>query len=235
MIFITGDTHSDFSRFDDFCAEYWTTQEDIMIILGDVGLNYFGDERDLVKKQEVSRYPITFFCIHGNHEQRPATISTYKTRKFCGGEVWYEEEFPSILFAKDGEIYDFGGTRCLVIGGAYSVDKPFRLAHGWHWFEDEQPDEETKRRVEARLAMCDWCVDAVLSHTCPLKAEPVEVFLEGIDQSCVDKSTEQWLDTIEERLEYRNWYCGHYHTSRRKGKVQFMFLDIEDFEEQNAQ
>ena len=42
----------------------------------------------------------------------------------------------------------------------------------------------------------DWKVDVVLSHTTPLKYEPVEVFLPQIDQSQVDKSTEIWLDSI---------------------------------------
>ena len=37
----------------------------------------------------------------------------------------------------------------------------------------------------------NWQVDVVFSHTCPLKYEPVEVFLPGIDQSTVDKSTEE--------------------------------------------
>ena len=45
-----------------------------------------------------------------------------------------------------------------------------------------------------------WKVDIVLTHTTPLKYEPVETFLPGIEQSNVDKSTEEWLDTIEDRL-----------------------------------
>lgn len=40
MIYITGDTHSDFSRFDRFSRERNTSADDIMIILGDSGLNY---------------------------------------------------------------------------------------------------------------------------------------------------------------------------------------------------
>ena len=40
-----------------------------------------------------------------------------------------------------------------------------------------------------RLEERNWQVDVVFSHTCPLKYEPVEVFLPGIDQSTVDKST----------------------------------------------
>jgi len=55
--------------------------------------------------------------------------------------------------------------------------------------------------------------------------EPVEVFLPGVDQSMVDKSTEKWLDCIEERLEYRKWYCGHYHTEKKIDRLRIMYKD----------
>ena len=58
-------------------------------------------------------------------------------------------------------------------------------------------------------------VEVVLSYTCPLKYEPVEVFLSVVDQSTIDKSTEIWLGAIESRLDYKEWYCGHYHTAKK--------------------
>ena len=44
--YITGDTHGDFSRFPPFCERFQTDRNDIMIILGDAGLNYFEDYRN---------------------------------------------------------------------------------------------------------------------------------------------------------------------------------------------
>ena len=82
-----------------------------------------------------------------------------------------------------------------------------------------------------RLEERNWQVDVVFSHTCPLKYEPVEVFLPGIDQSTVDKSTEEWLDTIESKLHYERWYCGHWHISKRGDKLHFLFHDFEIAEE----
>ena len=70
MIYITGDTHGDMNRIVRFCERMETSQEDIMIILGDVGLNYYGDSRDRRNKEKVANLPITLFCIHGNHERR---------------------------------------------------------------------------------------------------------------------------------------------------------------------
>lgn len=50
-------------------------------------------------------------------------------------------------------------------------------------------------------------------------------YLSMIDQSSVDKSTEQWLGTIESRLHYERWFCGHYHTDKEIDKIRFMFQD----------
>lgn len=69
----------------------------------------------------------------------------------------------------------------------------------------------------------------MLSHTTPLKYEPVEVFLPGVDQSKVDKSTEEWLDGIEDKLEYQKWYCGHYHTEKKIDRLEIMFQNVEEF------
>ena len=85
--------------------------------------------------------------------------------------------------------------------------------------------------MENTLDHLNWQIDIVLSHTTPLKYEPVEVFLPGVDQSKVDKSTEKWLDGIEERLKYRKWYCGHYHTEKKIDRLQIMFNDFAVLEE----
>lgn len=104
--------------------------------------------------------------------------------------------------------------RAIVIGGAYSIDWMLRIP-GQSWWPDEQPSDEVKALVEQKLNQLGWKVDVVLSHTVPLKYEPIEIFISGIDQSKVDKSTEQWLDSIEDRLQYNKWYVGHYHTNKK--------------------
>lgn len=229
MIYITGDTHGQFGRIEEFCNRFQTSHEDILIILGDAGINYGNWVRDSVKKQLLSELSITIFCIHGNHEQRPYTIDSYKEKQWRGGTVYYEKEYPDLLFAKDGEVFDFDGKKTIVMGGAYSIDKMLRLIYGYGWWADEQPSDEIKKYVEAQLDNVGWKVDVVLSHTTPLKYEPVEVFLAGVNQSEVDKSTEIWLDAIEDKLKYKKWYCGHYHTEKKVDKVEIMFQNVKEF------
>ena len=229
MFYITGDTHGEFSRVERFCENVNPTREDVLIILGDAGINYYGGWRDMNAKRRLAQLPLTLFSIHGNHERRPSTIPSYHTERWNDGEVYVEDEYPNLLFAVDGSFYTFEGVQTFVVGGAYSVDKYYRLANNWHWWPDEQPDEATKRRVEQQLNAHEWQTDIVLTHTCPLRYEPTEVFLPFIDQSKVDKSTEEWLDTIEHRLQYKQWYCGHYHTEKAIDKLTFMFESIRAF------
>ncbi len=226
-VYLTGDTHRDFSRIFQFCEEYGTTEDDILIILGDAGINYYCDVRDSHLKSELTTLPITLLCIHGNHEERPYELG-YDEMEWHGGIVYYEESFPNLLFAKDGEIYDFDGKKAIAIGGAYSVDKFYRVAHGMPWFSTEQPDDDIMAYVESQLDKCNWCVDYVLSHTVPLEYEPVWAFIPGINQSMVDKTTERWLQKIADNLDFERWYAGHYHVESEEDSVRIMFNDYEE-------
>lgn len=117
----------------------------------------------------------------------------------------------------------------LVIGGAYSVDKYYRLSHGMAWFDTEQPDEIIKQYVEKQLENVDCSVDIVLSHTVPILAEPVWNFIPGLDQTTVDKSTEKWLQTIHDNLDLREgWYAGHYHCESEENGIRIMYEDFDE-------
>lgn len=238
-IYITGDRHGDFDDIYWFCHNNLTTTDDTLIILGDAGINYYVSKNpnypesskykyknssSMKKlKKKLNELPIILFSIQGNHEARPETIDGYKEKEWNGGIVYYEEKYPNLLFAKDGEIYDFNGHKTLVIGGAYSVDKDYRLKRSamgyehFYWFEEEQPSNETKDKV-LELMKEGKEIDVILTHTCPLENEPKEVFLDFVDQTKVDKSTEIFLDEVSKNLNYKKWYCGHFHTTNKKLK-----------------
>lgn len=223
MIYITGDTHRDFYRLHSIKKN----NDNVIIILGDAGINYCLNEDDSKLKQYLNDMNIKLFCIQGNHEERPENISSYKEVDMFGVKVFIEEQYPNLVFAKNGELYTIYGKSILVIGGAYSVDKDYRLAYGHRWFKDEQLTESEKEEI-----LCKYSgkhVDIILSHTCPLKYEPTEVFMKGLDQSKVDKSMEIFLDKIEENIDYDKWYCGHFHTEKQIDKLEFMFGRIKLF------
>lgn len=231
---VTGDTHGHFERIFRYIEQHdlEKNRNTTFIILGDAGINYYGWALDRELKELIESYGITFFCIHGNHERRPESIGTYKEKMWNNGKVYVEDEYPHILFAKDGEIYDIQGMKTLVLGGAYSIDRDYRIAlnpHNPMWWRDEQPSPEIMERVENKLSQVDWNVDVVLSHTCPRNYEPMEAYLEGIDQNFIDKTTENWLQDIESKLTYEYWYAGHWHIEKKIEKMEFMYKNIHEF------
>lgn len=224
--YITGDCHGDFKKIEYFCKHNDTSKKDVLVILGDAGINYWLNNTDKKNKKKLEALPITIFVIHGNHEERPYNISSYKESLWNGGIVYCEEEYPSLLFAMDGEIYDLNGKKAIAIGGAYSVDKNYRCMVGLPWFPDEQPSYAVKEAVEKKLKDNDWKIDFILSHTCPKGMMPTDLFLDFIDQSSVDNSTEEWLDTIWRKTEFERWYFGHFHENRITGTFSMLYEAI---------
>lgn len=250
--YITGDKHRHFKNLIAFCREHQLRPQDVVIILSDSGLNYYGDKRDDNLKRQLRELEVTFFCLHGNKENRPQNIPTYGIQTFCGGVVYYEPRFPNLFFAKDGEVYRFGKKDYMVIGGAHSVDKLRCLAEGLPCWEDEMPDDTTKALVETRLAARGNRIDGFLTHTCPISCLPTEMFISTARAAedakaakarkkrrkepvryplDIDRSTEEWLETLMRRTDFDTWYCGHYHVGKTLGKIRMLHREILPFGE----
>lgn len=246
--YITGDKHRHFGSLISFCRKNSLSPDDVVIILGDSGFNYFGDKRDDRLKKQLCDLGVTLFCIRGNKENRPENIGTYGVQTFCGGTVFYEPKYPELLFAKDGEVYRFGTKDYMVIGGAHSVDRLRCLAEGLPFWEDEMPDAETKALAERKLAERGNRIDGFLTHTCPISCLPTEMFISTAreaknknttskkrkDSSAeypldIDRSTEEWLETLMKSNTFDEWYCGHYHIDKTLGKVHMLYKSIVPF------
>lgn len=250
---ITGDTHGNFSRFRSLFNNDWGIQADYppdetgIIVLGDAALNYLLNENDKHLKRILQNSGYTWYLVRGNHEERPENIAniTQIYDENVRGEVWTEEEFPNIKYFKDGGIYYLNQWRTLVIGGAYSVDKYYRLARAGfdaqsvtpenrnfiqtlvHWFYDEQLSTQEQHEIFNAVQGEDF--DIVLSHTCPVQWEPTDLFLPNVNQATVDKTMEIFLSEIEVNINYRMWFCGHYHAERRlSSNAQMIYEDIYD-------
>ena len=84
--------------------------------------------------------------------------------------------------------------------------------------------------MEQQLADRNWSIDVMLTHTCPTKAVPKEKYIRTVDQSTVDTSTEDWLDSIEDRLTYKDWYCGHWHIEKQVDNIHFIYKNVTKIE-----
>lgn len=236
MIYFTGDMHGDIINLQSRFSNIPITSDDIIVILGDAGFNYYCNKKDNIIKEEAKlNIPAKIFCIHGNHEVRPQTISTYIQTDFCGGKAYFEPNYPNILFAIDGERYYFSINQkiisVLVIGGAYSVDKYYRIQNGYKWFVDEQLNKEQKDKIMTRIVENNE-VNLVLTHTCPVEWQPTHLFLPTINQSMVDNSMEIFLSEVESKLNYDYWLFGHFHDDENiNDKAIMLFMGVRSLEE----
>lgn len=222
-IFLLGDIHGIWQPIRNLNTRLVKKLDDTdtIILLGDAGLNYYLDKKDDNFKEEMSKYPCTFFVVRGNHEQRPSILASkdksgnWKIGEFYGNLIWYEEKYPRIKYAMDAPtIYFINTYKTLVIPGAYSVDKYYRLQMGWNWFEHEQLTEAEMELGRAIVETEGFSFDLILSHTCPVCYEPTDLFLTMVDQSLVDKTMERYLGEIEYKIQYKLWCWGHYHRYR---------------------
>ena len=247
-LIFTGDTHGGMatitriSNIQRNIPEY-KPEETMIVILGDSGLNFWLNNTDKKYKKLLNSMNYHIYCVRGNHEQRPELIKSMVlvNDENVNNVVYMEEAFPNIRYFVDGKIYNLLGYKCLVIGGAYSVDKWYRLARAGYardeaetadpkkcgWFKDECLTAAEMASIMEEVK--GKSVDFILSHTCPLSWEPTDLFLNGIDQSTVDKSMEVWLDELKNNVKWKYYLFGHYHADRiERPHVEQFYQKYED-------
>ena len=221
MLYVTSDLHRDIAFIKDFLITHQTNKDDIMFVTGDAQINYFENDEDKALKEELNALPITFVFIQGNKEKRPRRISSYQITSYLGNKVYVEKEYPSLLFAIDGEIYYFENKSFFILGGAYSIYAPGKK-DGELWWNDEEMNEYDKRHALKNIKENRYVVDYVLSHTAPLKYNPPE-----IDYG-EHKISEIFLQEIEEKITYKGWYLGHFHINRDFEKIHILYKTIQE-------
>lgn len=233
---VTGDIHGNVSDLNDFSTEY-DPKTHALIILGDAGFNFYLNKTDKKNKQYVQNLGFLVYCVRGNHEERPKNIPTMTLiyDDNVKGKVWYEEDYSNIRYFQDGVIYKLGAFSALVIGGAYSVDKYYRLSKaiergidpntGWTgWFPEEQLTLIEKQEIEDKVDGRTF--DFVLTHTCPYSWQPFDLFLPQVDQKTVDNTTERWMDELKNKIHWRYaWLFGHFHKDRIVRPHVEMYMD----------
>ena len=240
---ITGDTHGIvIARLNSINTEIYSPEETALIILGDMGLNYYLSKKETKYKKAVNDTGFHIYAVRGNHEERPENLGMdlYWDDE-VKGKVYYEPEFPNIRYFMDGGEYEINGHSVLVIGGAYSVDKWYRLARAGYtekdeaienpkvcgWFKDEQLSTKEMSLIEEKCRGKKY--DFVFTHTCPLAWEPTDLFLDCVDQSKVDKSMEIWLNSLKDEIKWTIWLFGHYHDDRKINfGVEMLFYEIQN-------
>lgn len=236
---LKGDCHGNFIWLDKI--EY-KPEDTAIIFLGDVGLNFYLTKSDYKIKKSVNNKGFKLYCLRGNHEARPTQIRDieYRFDEEIDSYIYIEPEFPNIRYLVDGYVYKFGQYQCLCIGGAYSVDKWYRLARGMcteetnnpkktGWFPNEQLTYDEMSSIQQDIFRIK--VDFVFTHTCPLSFMPTDLFLSFVDQSTVDNTMEYWMEKIKDTFDWNIWCFGHFHADRiERPHVEQYFNDIEELD-----
>lgn len=242
--YTTGDIHGSLYALQN--VECVDKSDEAVIILGDVGFNYYLNERDKKAKEIIMNTTrCYYYCLRGNHEARPQSISGMQKiyDENVQNWVYMEPEYPRIRYFLDYGVYVIGGYRVAIIGGAYSVDKWYRLAKAGlseennnpkvsGWFPDEQLTPEEMKEAEL-LFETSPKFDFVMSHTAPLAMRPLDKFLSFIDQSKVDTTMEVWLEKLRYKIKVKYaWLMGHYHIDRIEGPhFEYFYYEVENIED----
>jgi predicted phosphodiesterase len=202
-IAFAGDWHAN-ANWAVSAIEYARDHEaDIILHLGDYGYDFRSKFRNDVEQALVNADMALWF-IDGNHEnfnwlyQQP-TIDDGRRR--ISDHVWHLPR---------GYQWNWGGVQFMSVGGAYSVDRKWRVLHKSWWLEEVLTDEQ----IEAACA--GEKTDILISHDCPSG-----VHIPGVD----DDGPSMWppleiLRANEHRVQLRKivdaikpseiWH-GHYH------------------------
>ena len=219
-------------------------EETGIIILGDSGLNFWLNNTDKKHKKTLNNIGYHIYCVRGNHEERPENLG-YKLGydPDVKGFVYHDPDFNNIKYFVDGGEYQIGKYSALVIGGAYSIDKWYRLARAGYsvgeaetadpkkcgWFKNELLTGAEMEAIGYNVSDKEY--DFVFTHTAPISWEPTDLFLNGIDQRHVDKSMEYFLEKIKDSIDWGVWCFGHYHADRvERARVEQFYMNYEDID-----
>lgn len=245
MIYITGDCHSDFERFnkDIFPEQNEMTKDDYVIVCGDFGGVWNKDEESKKEKwwmDWLQDRPFTTLFVDGNHENFDRLYS-YPVEEWHGGKV--HKIRPSVIHLMRGQIFELEGKKIFAFGGASSHDidggilepedpdykkKKKQLDEGWlpyrinhlSWWAQELPSEEEKEEGRRNLAANDNKVDFIVSHCCA--SSTLATFGHGLFKP---DSLNAYFEEIHQKVCFKKWFFGHYHDNRNVNAEEIMLYE----------
>ena len=232
MIYVTGDTHGDFSRFFEqaFPARKEMIRDDYVIICGDFGGIWYDSPEQQAKLDWLGNLPFTILFLDGNHENYDL-LATYPVTEWSGGKVQVIR--PNVLHLMRGQVFGISGRTFFTMGGAACHDihngvldmrdpdfekkykllrlqnRFFRINH-ISWWEQELPTQAELDECWKNLCAQGKKVDYVLSHCAPSKLQRKIQTVIG-DNTHPENGLTEFLQQVYNQCEFKDWFCGHYH------------------------
>ena len=210
-VYVTGDIHSglDMQKLRDWELGDSLTSNDYLIVAGDFGFPWDFSAEECADIAWLESRPYTVLFVDGNHER----FDHWEERPmepWHGGLTQRLSDTSPIRRLTRGEVFEFDGSMVFTMGGATSVDREYRVPYS-SWWPQELPDERDFDTARSKLDEVGWKVDCVITHTCATRMLSPTLYPDpGWERSDVDRLTE-FLDELEDRLDYKHWYYGHFH------------------------
>lgn len=206
MIYITGDTHIpiDVTKLSSkrFLKQKDMTKEDYLIICGDFGGIFNGDNEEKYWLKWLSEKNFTTLFIDGNHENFDL-LSSFPEIRFHGGNAHKISD--KIYHLMRGQVFEIDGKKIFTLGGASSHDKECRT-EGKNWWEAELPSDNEYSAALSNLNKSDNKVDIIITHCAPTSIQK-EIY----EEYDINKLTD-FLEDLKNSITYSKWFFGHYHT-----------------------
>ena len=202
--FLKGDIHGNLFEIIDFIDRFNLGKNDNIIILGDCGIAWRKDKKDLdqnIKLWNECGKGVKLYFIDGNHENFNILNSLPIENNM--GKI-----ADNIYHLRRGQVYEFENKKILVCGGADSIDK-YRRIENFTWWKEETISQETIDDIPAGH------YDYVLTHCCPRsKYEKNRIYLstlQFLDENKINHSSEDMLEQLKNKITFDHWFFGHYH------------------------
>lgn len=228
MFYVTGDLHGEYDinklNSKNFPMGRNLTRNDYLIICGDFGLVWNNSFQEKYWRDWLNNKPWTTLFVDGNHENFPV-LNSYPVTEQWGGKVHKIED--NIYHLMRGQVFDIDGKTFFTMGGASSHDIPYRKL-GVDWWTEELPNNEEMMCGLDNLTKHNWKVDYVITH-----CAPTEFLMGYINKRYQPDTLTDYLQHIDDELDYRHWYMGHYHTNSIVGKhkqkhILYDYIDVID-------
>ena len=249
MIYITGDTHAEYSRFNtkNFPEQQTMTRDDYVIVCGDFGGVWYDNATERYWLNWLAEKNFTLLYVDGNHENFDRLNSVeFETVDFHGGKAHKIRD--NIFHLMRGHVFNLHGKKFFAFGGASSHDiqdgildpanyasmhdcvqnyrvrtkcgQMLRINH-LSWWKEELPNEEEMERGKSALLACGNKVDYVISHSLPQNVCGYMGYFQG------DAITEYFDHLVEYGLRFKEWHCGHFHREQKLlNKYQIHYQNI---------
>ena len=195
MIYLISDLHGEETRGLRAYLEAYN-EGDLLIILGDVGLKFEENEKNLKFTENFLKIDKPVAIVEGNHENH-AYLNSFPEEEWCGGRI--NRLTPCIIRLKRGHIFDIEGKSFFVMGGCKSSAKWKDMGL---WFDGEMPSCEEIATARKNLSKVGSHVDYVLTHKYSPEMDGAPDTLEGL------------VKYIDENVSFNHWYAGHWHMKK---------------------